>query len=157
MERTLRTLEEMVIDFQALKKKSGDPLEHQIYDKFIDIIKDLIQREFSSAQLDGIVTELKTLNFEIEAKNRKKYFKQNLAAFQKFLKSQHSLVVKGHYLGIGIGLGIVLGSIFSILFQSSFGAYALIIGVIGGMALGGFLGSLKDTEAKKQGRVLKIE
>ena len=40
------------------------------------------------------------------------------------------------------------------LFQSVLGAYSLLIGINGGMSLGAILGGIRDSEAKKQGRVL---
>ena len=145
--------------FLNLKNDSVEKSEIKIYDKYIGILSDLKNRDLTQNQIQSIESELETLNLNAEPDNRKKYLKQKLSEFQKFLKDKLALVSEGYYAGIGAGTGIVLGSIFSMLFQSVLGAYSLLIGINGGMILGAILGGIKDSEAKKQGRVLitKVE
>ena len=140
--------------FLNLKNDSVEKSEIKVYDKFIGILSDLKNRDLTQKQIQSIESELETLKLNAESENRKKYFKQQLSEFQKFLKDKLALVSEGYYAGIGAGTGIVLGSIFSMLFQSVLGAYSLLIGIIGGMILGAILGGIRDLEAKKQGRVL---
>jgi hypothetical protein len=140
--------------FLNLKNNSVEKSEIKIYDKYIGILSDLKNRDLTQNQIQSIESELETLNLNAEPDNRKKYLKQKLSEFQKFLKDKLALVSEVYYAGIGAGTGIVLGSIFSMLFQSVLGAYSLLIGINGGMILGAILGGIRDSEAKKQGRVL---
>ena len=140
--------------FLNLKNDSVEKSEIKIYDKYIGILSDLKNRDLTQNQIQSIESELETLNLNAETDNRKKYLKQKLSEFQKFLKDKLALVSEGYFTGIGAGTGIVLGSIFSMLFQSFLGAYSLLIGINGGIILGAILGGIRDAEAKKQGRVL---
>ena len=140
--------------FLSLKNNSNEKSEIRVYDKYIGILSDLETRDLTQKQIQLIESELETLNLNTEFDHRSKYLKQKLSKFQKFLKDRLSLVSKGYYAGIGTGAGIVIGSIFSILFQSVLGAYSILIGINGGMILGAILGGIRDSEAKKQGRVL---
>ena len=140
--------------FLNLKNDSNEKSEIKIYAKFIEILLDLKNRDLTQKQVQSIEFELENLNLNSESDNGKRILKQKLSQFQKFLKDKHSLVYEGYYAGIGAGTGIVLGSIFSILFQSELGAYSILIGINGGMILGAIIGGIRDSEAKKQGRVL---
>lgn len=151
------TIEEALQFFQKIKSESVDDVESKSYEKFICILKDLQKRDLTHEQLAAIHTALSMMNLKAKTDNKKKYYKQRLSSFQKFLKEQFSLVVKGYYIGVGIGLGIIFGSIFSLVFQSVLGTFALLLGVIGGMFWGGCFGAIMDAKAKKQGRVLATE
>jgi hypothetical protein len=124
-----------------------------LYNNYVGILTDLKNRDLTENQALSIETELENLNLKSESENRIKYFKKKLSEFQKFLKDKLGLVPEGYYTGVGVGTGILLGSIFSMIFQSYLGAYSILFGINGGMILGAILGAIRDTEAKKQGRV----
>ena len=140
--------------FLNLQNNSVEKSEIKIYDKYIGILSDLKNRDLTQNQIQSIESELETLNLNAESDNRKKYLTQKLTEFQKFLKDKLALVSEGYYAGIGTGTGVFLGSLFSMLTFSYLGAYSLLIGINGGMILGMLIGGIRDTEAKKQGRVL---
>ncbi|MBU3823169.1 hypothetical protein KO566_14010 [Flavobacteriaceae bacterium XHP0103] len=150
-------IEETLIFFLNLKTNSVEKPEIKIYDKYIGILLDLKSRDLTQTQIQSIESELETLNLNAESDNRKKYLSQKLSEFKKFLKDKLNLVSEGYYAGVGTGIGIVLGSIFSMLFNSALGTYSMLIGIIGGMLLGTVLGGIRDSKAKKQGRVLITE
>ncbi len=139
--------------FQNLKNGTTEKSEIKLYDNYIAILLDLNDRDLTQTQLQSIESELENLHLNAESENRIKYFKKKLAELQKFLKDKLSLVAEGYYAGIGVGAGILFGSLFTLFFQSFLGAYSILIGINGGMILGAILGSIKDAEAKKQGRV----
>lgn len=140
--------------FLNLKNDSVEKSEIKIYDKYIGILSDLKDRDLTQNQIESIESKLETLNLNAESGHNRKYLKQKLSEFQNFLKDKLTLVSEGYYAGIGAGIGIVLGSIFSMLFQTVLGTYSLLIGINGGVILGAVLGSVRDSKAKKQGRVL---
>ena len=140
--------------FLNLKNDSVEKSDIIIYDKYIGILSDLKDRDLTPNQIQSIEVELETLALDADSDNRKKYFSQKLTAFQNFLKDKFALVSEGYYTGIGAGIGIVIGSVFSMLLNSVLGAYALLIGINGGIILGVLIGGTTDAEAKKQGRVL---
>lgn len=140
--------------FMNLKSNSIEKSEIKLYDKYIGILLDLKNRNLTQNQIQTIESELETLNLKTESVNRNKYLSQKLPEFKKFLKDKFNLVSEGYYAGIGTGNGIVLGSIFSLLLYYVLGIYAMLIGVVGGMLLGSFLGGIRDSKAKEQGRVL---
>lgn len=133
-----------------LKNDSVEKSEIKVYDKYIGILSDLKNRDLTQNQIQSIESELETLNLNAESDNRKKYLKQKLSEFQKFLKDKFDLVSDGFY----AGTGIVLGSIFSMLYLSVLGTYSLLTRIIRGLILGAVLGGIRDLEAYKQGRIL---
>lgn len=153
-ESNIMKIKETLIFFLNLKNESVEKAEIKIYDKYIGILSDLKNRDLTQNQIEAIETELENLNLNAEPDNRKKDYKQKLFNFRELLKDKLYLVSEGYYAGIGAGIGIVLGSIFSMLFQSILSAYSLLIGINGGMILGMILGGFRDSEAKRQGRVL---
>jgi len=93
--------------------------------------------------------ELETLN--LNPQNRKKYFKQKLSEFTRFLKDKLSLTPQGYYTAIGIGLGLCFGVAFGAAFKNV--SFGLIFGMLVGLVIGASL----DAKAKKDGKVLKTK
>lgn len=140
--------------FLNLKNDSVEESDIIIYDKYSGILSDLKNRDLTPNQIQSIEVELETLALDADSDNRKKYLTQKLTAFQNFLKDKFALVSEGYYTGIGAGIGIVIGSVFSMLLNSVLGAYALLIGINGGIIFGVLIGGTRDAEAKKQRQVL---
>ena len=135
--------------FINLKNDSVEKSEIKVYDKYIGILSDLKNRDLTKTQTLSIESELKTLNLKPETENRKKYYIKKLTEFEKFLKEKLSLIPDGHYMSYGMVFGMLAG----ILFQFYVGIYSL----LGGMVIGMVIGGIMDSEARKQGRVLKTK
>lgn len=142
--------------FQNLKNNTAENSEIKLYNNYIGILSALKNRDLTENQVLSIEIELDNLNLKSESENSIKFFKKKLSELQKFLKDKLALVPEGYYTGVGVGTGILLGSIFSLIFQSYLGAYSILFGINGGMILGAILGAIRDSEAKKQGRVFTI-
>jgi hypothetical protein len=135
--------------FLNLKNDSVEKSEIKVYDKYIGILSDLKNRDLTQNQIQSIESELEVLNLNIESDNRKKYFTKKLTEFEKFLKDKLSLIPEGHYMSYGMIFGMLAGA----LLQFYIGIYSLIAGMLIGMVIG----AIMDSEARKQGRVLKTK
>jgi len=135
--------------FLNLKNDSVEKSEIKIYDKYIGILSDLKNRDLTQNQIQSIESELEVLNLNIESDNRKKHFTKKLTEFEKFLKDKLSLIPEGHYMSYGMIFGMLAGA----LLQFYIGIYSLIAGMLIGMVIG----AIMDSEARKQGRVLKTK
>tara|TARA_B110000208_G_C11430444_1_gene306874 strand:- start:57 stop:536 length:480 start_codon:yes stop_codon:yes gene_type:complete len=135
--------------FLNLKNDSVEKSEIKVYDKYIGILSDLKNRDLTQNQIQSIESELEVLNLNIESDNRKKHFTKKLTEFEKFLKDKLSLIPEGHYMSYGMIFGMLAGA----LLQFYIGIYSLIAGMLIGMVIG----AIMDSEARKQGRVLKTK
>ena len=135
--------------FLNLKNDSVEKSEIKVYDKYIEILSDLKNRDLTQNQIQSIESELEVLNLNIESDNRKKHFTKKLTEFEKFLKDKLSLIPEGHYMSCGMIFGMLAGA----LLQFYIGIYSLIAGMLIGMVIG----AIMDSEARKQGRVLKTK
>ena len=142
-------IKETIDFFLNLKNNSTEKTEIKVYDQYIGILSDLKNRDLTKTQILSIESELGTLNLDMESENRKKYLKQKLSEFQKFLNDKLSLISEGHYTAYGMSFGMLIG----VIFQSYIGSYSL----LGGMVIGMVIGGIMDSEARKQGRVLKTK
>ena len=135
--------------FLDLKNKTEQKAEKRIYEKFVGILSDLKHRDLTEKQLDLLETELNKLILKPETDNKKKFLEQKLAVLEKFLRDNLSLVSEGYYCGYGICFGMLAG----VMAQFYFGLFSM----LGGMLIGIIIGGIMDSEARKQGRVLKTK
>ena len=70
--------------FLNLKNDSVEKSEIKVYDKYIEILSDLKNRDLTQNQIQSIESELEVLNLNIESDNRKKHFTKKLTEFEKF-------------------------------------------------------------------------
>ena len=141
-------LDEASAFFKNLIIESDNKSEIKIYENFISIFTDLNNRDLSEEQLKSIEEKLDSLNFNENSDNRKKHFKQKLNLFVGYLKEKLSLISKGYYTAIGMSLGMSFGVAFGAAFENV--SYGLIFGMLIGM----IIGTVKDSKAKKEGKVL---
>ena len=134
--------------FEALIIETDSKSEIKIYESFIEIIAGLESRNFEDDELQDIEDQLDMLELDSNPRNRKKYFGKSLSEFKKYLKEEHFLISEGYYTAIGMALGLAFG----VAFGSAIGVSN---GLIFGMLIGLAIGASKDSEAKKQNRVLK--
>ena len=149
------TLQEAYNLFESLKKETTKKSEIKIYEKFLHILSELKNREFSKDEIQSIESELDSLNLESNPGNKKKYFKKALSKFEKYLKDTFSLTTKRYYTELGIALGASFGILFGVVFLSSWErSMGISLGLIIGSGIGGAIGRSMDVKAKNEGSVL---
>ncbi|GGZ69587.1 hypothetical protein [Algibacter mikhailovii] len=149
------TLQEAHNFFKSIKTETTKTSEIKVYDKFLHILNELKNREFTTDEIQSIEVELKSLQFESNPENRKRFFKKALTKFENYLKDTFSLISKGHYTNLSVSLGILFGVVFGVLigqrFEKSLG---LSLGICLGMFIGAYIGRNKDAKAKAAGNIL---
>ena len=134
--------------FKTLIKEATEKSEIRIYETFISILSDLEKMNLTKEQLISIEEEIQTLNIKSNPENKKKYFKQKLAEFLKYLTPKLSLISEGYYTGIGMALGTSFGVVFGVISSN------ITYGLIFGMILGLIIGATMDFKAKNGRQVL---
>ena len=148
------TLKETREFLESLVNESSERREVKIYNKFIGILRSLEKREFSPHQIEMIEKELTILNLKQPTKNRKRYIRKKLGEFVKYLESDYSIILEGHYANLGLTMGLVFGvAIGTAIFRDGGGSST---GLCFGMLIGYAIGMYMDKEAAKQNQVLKI-
>jgi polyhydroxyalkanoate synthesis regulator phasin len=148
-------LEEAKNFFESLKTETKNKSEIKIYDKFIYVLSKLKSREFSKDEIQSLETELDRLDLESNTETGRKYFKNALSKFEKYLKDTFSLISKGYYIKLGAGLGISFGILFGVVFLSDFErSLGISLGLGIGLLIGLIIGRLRDAKAISEGRVL---
>ncbi|RKR13102.1 hypothetical protein CLV91_1816 [Maribacter vaceletii] len=149
------TLKKALNFFEILKTETTKKSEIKIYEKFIDILIKLENREFTTDEIQSLEIELDSLQLEANPKNRKKFFKKALERFEKYLKDTFSLTSKGYYTNSSVSFGILFGVVLGVLvgerFEKSLGTS---FGICIGMFIGAFIGHRLDSQAKEAGNVL---
>jgi len=128
--------------------------EIKIYNLFIFILKDLINKGLSEKQYQNIENELDRLELKSAQENKKRYFRKKLNVFKRYLQTEFSFITEGYYMAIGISLGTSFGIVFGTIFSKIFGVS---IGLSMGMLIGIIIGSQMDAKAKRESRVLRTK
>ena len=136
--------------------------EIKVYERLIAVLEDLEQHHLSSMQIQTIEEKLTSLNLDSDSDKNGKFFNLQFNLFTDYLRTDLSLITEGYYTGIGIVFGILFGTGLGLTLETIVGgglgiSLGLSIGSGLGIAFGIIFGSAKDAEAKKEGRVLKIE
>lgn len=149
------TLKNAINVFESIKTKTTKKSEIKIYNQFIDILKKLEKREFTTDEIQSIEVELKNLNLKSNPENRKKFFKKALSKFESYLKETFSLTTKGYYTNLSVSFGILLGVVVGVLIGQRFEkSMSLSFGICIGMFLGAFIGRRKDAQSQAAGNIL---
>ncbi|REG89413.1 hypothetical protein [Winogradskyella sediminis] len=149
------TLKNTINFFESLKAESSKKSEIKVYNEFIEILKKLENRTFTTDEIRSIETELERLNLKSNLENRKKHLKQALNKFKKYLKETLYLTTKGHYARLYGSLGLVFGLLFGVAILSNLErSLGISLGLIGGMVIGSIMGRGKDAQAKEFGNML---
>jgi F0F1-type ATP synthase assembly protein I len=143
----------------TLLSKADKRSEEKIYKRFIQILSSLEKKNLTAQQLQKVEDKLSSLKLEAKTDNKKKYYTQKLSEFITFLKNEFSFTTEKYYtetgmiydMIFGMSIGLSIGVVFDPALGTSIG---LSMGTGIGMALGVVYGSRKDTEAKKQGKVI---
>ena len=149
------TLQEAFNIFEKLKTETTNKSEIKIYEKFLSLLTDLKNREFTKDKTEAIEAELDSLNLGSNPENRKKYYRKTLSKFETYLKDTFSLTSKGYYTNLGIGLGCCFGILFGIVFLSGFErSLGISLGLVIGMIIGLTIGRSMDAKIVNEGRAL---
>src|SRR5690606_26671491 len=114
------TLQEANHLLEGLKAATNKPSEIKDYEKFLYILNELENGEFSIDEMRSIETELGNLNLKSNPGNSKKYFNNALKQFKNFLKDTFLLTSKGYYTNLWIALGSSFGALFGVVILSGF-------------------------------------
>jgi len=151
----MMTLQETITFFESLTTETTKKSENKVYEKFVYILTELKNREFSKDEIQSIEKELDSLHLASNPENRKKYFKKALSKFEKYLKDTFSLTSKDYYTNLYMGLGLSFGLMFGVAILSNLErSLGISLGLVGGMLVGLILGRNKDAEAKAAGKML---
>ncbi len=149
------TLKEAYNFFESLKTETTKKYEIKVYEKFLHILTELKNREFSKDEIHSIETELDSLNLKSNPENRKKYYKKAHSKYEKYLKETFSLTTKEYYQKLYGGLGLLFGLLFGVVFLSSLDFnWRISSGMIGGMVVGSLIGRHMDAQAEAAGNML---
>lgn len=141
-------IDEALIIFYNLKNNTVNKTESEIYKKFITILLDLQQRDFTSNQKKDLETKLLSLNLKNNLNATKKDLKKKLTSFEFFLTNEFSIISENHYVSTGMALWLFS----SVILFYCFGQFS----VIGALLATIIIGKSLDLKAKMQGRVIKI-
>jgi len=149
------TLQDALNYFKNLESETTKRSEIKVYQKFIQILTSLENRDLSDSEIQSIEQELDALDLNSTTTNNKKYFNKAFKQFQKYLKDTFSLTTKGYYTNIGIGLGVSFGVVFGIVVLSSFErSLGISFGITLGMLIGLIIGRNLDSQAMASGKIV---
>ncbi|HKK58934.1 MAG TPA: hypothetical protein VJ937_05620 [Salinivirga sp.] len=149
------TLQEAYNFFESLKIETTKKSEIRIYEKFLHILSELKNRDFTTDEIQSIETELDSLSLKSNPENRKKYFGKALHKLNEYLKSTFSLIPGGYYITYGIAIGVAFGPVLGVLFGQFFEkSLGISIGISIGIVVGLLAGQYLDSQAKAAGNVL---
>jgi hypothetical protein len=141
--------------FESLKTESSNKSEIKVYTQFIEILKKLENRAFTTDEIQSIEMELDSLKLNSNPDNRKKFFKNALSKFEAYLKDTFSLTSQGYYTNLSVTLGMLFGVIAGILIGERFErSLGISVGICMGLFIGALIGRRKDAQAKEAGNVL---
>ena len=149
------TLVETYNFFKSLKTETTKKSKIKVYDKFMYILTELKNREFSEDEIQSLEIALDRLNLKSNPENSIKFFKKALNTFEKYLKDTFSLTTKDYYTNLSVSLGMLFGVVFGILigerFEKSLG---ISFGICTGMFIGALIGRRMDSKVKTAGNAL---
>jgi hypothetical protein len=148
--------------FEKQKEKTNIKSEKKVYLVFASIISDLKGKDLSDQQWESIEDEIEALQLTQIAGVRNKNLKKKRNQLIKFLKSNFSFIPEKYYTSLGMSLGYALGAAVGMAFGIIFGGptrmvYGMIFGAMIGLIAGIIMGKMKDNQAEKENRVIKIQ
>ena len=81
--------------------------ERKLYGTYVRILASLENKELVHEQIESIHKRLTSLDLEQETQNKRKYYKQQLSAFQSFLKKEFSFTPVKHFTELIRRVGIL--------------------------------------------------
>lgn len=149
------TLKNTISFFENLIAGSTKRSEIKVFNEFIDVLKKLEQRAFTTKEMQSIEVALDRLDLKSHPENRKKFFQSALNQFRAFLKDEFSLTPNGYYMNLSVSSGMLLGVIAGVLIGQRFErSLGISLGVCLGLFLGAFIGRRLDAQVKAAGNML---
>lgn len=149
------TLKNTISFFENLIAGSTKRSEIKVFNEFIDVLKKLEQRAFTTHEIRSIEAALDNLNLQSSPKNRKKFFRSALNNFKAFLKDDFSLTTKGYYTQLYVNTGMLFGVVIGVLIGSRFErSLGISFGICMGLFIGAFMGRRQDAKVKAAGNML---
>ena len=141
--------------FERLKIKTTKKSEIKVYTQFIEILKKLEKREFTTDEIQSIEVELDSLNLKSNPENRKKFFKNSLNKFETYLKDKFSLTSKGYYTNLSVSLGVLFGVVIGVIIGERFErSLGISFGISMGLFIGAYIGRRMDAQVRTAGNML---
>ncbi len=152
-------LTQAITFFENIIGTSRNKAEIKITEAFLKVLNNLNSRDFTDEELNKIDEKLTELELDKQHINLKKHLRKMYAKLTNFLLKEFSLITTSYYTTQGLIFGMIFGQGLGIAIGTAISAetgiaIGLSLGTGMGMALGIAFGSLKDAEAKKQGKVL---
>lgn len=133
--------------------KTTEKSEIKTFEKFIDILNKLKEKELSSEQMEGIEGYIKYLELEKIPSFSNEMFKQKLIHFKKYLKNKMRFVPTNYYTTWASGFAISFAIGFSVQNKIDLN---IKIGVISAALLIIIIGIILDARIKKQDRAFSF-
>jgi transcriptional regulator with XRE-family HTH domain len=142
-------LKATVIFLKKQLSKTNKKPEIKTFEKFIDLLQKLKEKDLNSEQMEGVESYLHYLELEKIPSFSNEMFKLKLVKFKKYLKNKVRLVPNNYYTTLAVSFGLPFAVSFVI--QSNID-YSIKIGVISGAFVVIGIGVLMDLRMKKQER-----
>lgn len=148
------TIQEAYRFFENLKIATTKKFESKIYKEFLSILSNLDTRDFSSAEIQSIETELDNMDLESNRAINKKQLTKLLKEFKVYLKETHSLFPADYYTNLGVSFGMAFGIFAGVIFGERFEkSLGISLGIGLGMLIGLIVGRHMDSKVKLEGKV----
>lgn len=147
------------IDFiEGLMNDNQKKTERKFYKTFLDLLLSLQQKELHKEKIKLIENKLDELDITLIHEKRAKYLKWKHTLFTQFLEKEFSLILQWHYVWLGMVYWMLIGLAVAGITWLEFGmASESTGGLVGGMFIGILVGSMMDSIAVKENRVLIIK
>jgi F0F1-type ATP synthase assembly protein I len=147
--------------FEKQKEITKRESEKKMYSGIALIISELKCKNLSKQQWESIENQIETLQLTQIARKRNRGLKKKRNQLLNFLKNNFSFIPEKYYTGLGMSLGYPLGAAvgmtFGIIIDVPTGMiYGMILGALIGLIAGILIGKMKDNQAEKENRVIKI-
>lgn len=138
-----------IIFLKKQLSKTNKKSEIKTFEKFIEILNKLKEKDLSLEQTEGIESFIKYLELEKIPSFSNELFKEKLGKFKKYLKNKLRFVPNNHYTTLGISFAIPFAIGFGIADGISMTIKIVVISVVL-LVIG--LGIIMDIRMKRQGR-----
>lgn len=103
-----------VIFLKKQLSKTNEKSEIKTFEKFIEILNKLKEKDLSTEQMEGIESYIKYLALEKIPSFSNEMFKQKLAKFKKYLKNKLKFVPKNYYTTWAISFAVSFAIAFAV-------------------------------------------
>lgn len=138
-----------IIFLKKQLSKSNEKSEVKTFEKFIELLQRLKEKDLSSEQLEGIESYIQYLELEKIPSFSNEMYKQKLAKFKKYLKNKMRFVPNNYYTTWAVSFGLSFAVGFSV--QRNID-YSIKIGVISVALLIIGIGIIMDMRMKREDR-----